>query len=581
MRCDVRPSLFRQGDTDISVFTCALHNGGTSAQAFEGFEARVGQFAPEGARALAFRSDWGREMTPVWREAAGTDIAVTRGRSSHGWSPFLFIREADGTWQWLAVCWPGNWRVTLTAAGEMLFHMDAGMLSGALDAGKTLALPRALVARSRDFNALRQDVCRFLRRWLPPTRMDPAIVSWNPWWRYEDVEINEDVVLQNARVAAELGIDLVVLDAGWFGGTSPDSHWTRRRGDWDQVDSARFPHGLAWLAEQIHGLGLRFGLWMEPEGLGPDSRLRRAHPEWEALCDGRPLPEPYLCLGAEGAADWLYGQMARLVRETRADWLKLDFNVDPGLGCNRGDHGHQPGMGLHAHLTAYLAALDRLRAAFPRLVVENCSSGGLRLDLAMMAHTDVCFLSDPDETAHSLQCFLWLAFLPPERLLHWAWSQTRRYPDGSHVFPGLAAEGLARAMPGAMLHPFGFSRDLTVLTRDQRREVAGMIARYRRHIAPMLACGTIRLLTPPPMRAGERMDDGRDVPWEDGGCACLLETDDRAAVLIFGPARADLPPPWQARTRSLVRLRDGLRLPFTGNLPRADSAEIYLLETDC
>ena len=273
--------------------------------------------------------------------------------------------------------------------------------------------------------------------------------------------------------------------------------------------------------------------------------------------------------------------MARLVRETRADWLKLDFNVDPGMGCNRGDHGHQPGMGLHAHLTAYLAALDRLRAAFPRLVVENCSSGGLRLDLAMMAHTDVCFLSDPDETAHSLQCFLWLAFLPPERLLHWAWSQTRRYPDGSHVFPGLAAEGLARAMPGAMLHPFGFSRDLTALTRDQRREVAGMIARYRRHIAPMLARGTIRLLTPPPMRADERTDDGRDVPWADEGCACLLEAEDRAAVLTFGPARANLPPPWQARTRGLVRLRDGLRLPFAGNLPRADGAEIYLLETDC
>ena len=404
MRCDKREERFRQGGTDVSVFSCALAGEDAAAEAFAGFRICVGRFAPEGAMALIFRSEWGREMTPVWQSAAGTDMDVTAGRSSHGWSPFLFIREASGTWIWIALQWPGNWRLTLTAEGEILFGMDEAMLSGTLKPGETLSLPRVLTARNGDFNALRQDVCRFLRTWLPPTRMDPAIVSWNPWWRYEDCDIHEDIVLANARAAKELGIDLIVLDAGWFGGVTPESHWTRRRGDWNQEDRQRFPHGIGWLAEQIHGLGLRFGLWMEPEGMGVDSRLRREHPEWEALRDGRPLPEPYLCLGAEGAAEWLYGHMARLVRLTRADWIKLDFNVDPGMGCNRGDHGHQAGMGLYAHVQAYLHLLDNLRAEFPHLVVENCSSGGLRLDLAMMARTDVCFLSDPDETAHSLQC---------------------------------------------------------------------------------------------------------------------------------------------------------------------------------
>ena len=534
MRCDKREERFRQGGTDVSVFSCALAGECAAAEAFAGFRICAGRFAPEGAMALIFRSEWGREMTPVWQSAAGTDMAVTAGRSSHGWSPFLFIREATGTWIWIALQWPGNWRLTLTAQGEILFGMDEAMLSGTLQPGETLSLPRVLTARNGDFNALRQDVCRFLRTWLPPTRMDPAIVSWNPWWRYEDCDIHEDIVLANARAAKELGIDLIVLDAGWFGGVTPESHWTRRRGDWDQEDRQRFPHGIGWLAEQIHGLGLRFGLWMEPEGMGVDSQLRREHPEWEALRDGRPLPEPYLCLGAEGAAEWLYGHMARLVRLTKSDWIKLDFNVDPGLGCNRGDHGHQAGMGLYAHMQAYLHLLDDLRAEFPHLTVENCSSGGLRLDLAMMAHTDVCFLSDPDETAHSLQCFLWLAFLPPERLLHWAWSETRRYPDGSHVFPGLPAERLPDALPGAMLHPFGFSRDLTALTETQRQALAGAIARYRRDIAPMIPRGTVRLLTPPPLRTGERAgDDGRCFPEAEGPWVCQIEADGRAARLTL------------------------------------------------
>ena len=85
-----------------------------------------------------------------------------------------------------------------------------------------------------------------------------------------------------------------MLDAGWFGDAEREAHWTRQRGDWEQVNLRRFPHGLPWLAEQIHGLGLRFGLWMEPEGMGADSCLRRDHPEWEALRDGQPLPEPCL-----------------------------------------------------------------------------------------------------------------------------------------------------------------------------------------------------------------------------------------------------------------------------------------------
>ncbi len=570
----LKPDCRRVGGTDIRTWTPCLTNPGDEALPFAGFSAEIGRFDPRGAQALVFRSEWGREMTPRLVPAAGLSLAVRSGRSCHGHAPYAFLQEADGAWHGYAVCWPGNWRLTFTGDGRVVYSMDEDMLSGTLAPGETLALPQALTAdggASRD--SLCQDLCAYLREALPRTRLRPEEISWNHWWRYEDVDITEDVVLRNARAASELGLTQVVLDAGWFGDAEGGVHWTQLRGDWGRVNHRRFPHGLAWVADQIHGLGLRFGLWVEPEGLGAKSSLRAQHPEWEALRDGKPLPEPCLCLGAAGAAEHVCDQLARLVRLTKADWLKLDFNVDVGLGCNRGDHGHEPGMGLFRHLTAYMALLDHLRRTFPGLVVENCSSGGLRMDLCTMAHTDVCFLSDPDETAHSLQVFQHLSFLPPERLLHWAWSETRPYPDGSRVFPGLPShappEALASAVAGAMLHPWGVSRDLTAMPAAQRETLRTHIRLYREAIAPMLARSRLHLLTPPPLRRGERSrDDDRLAPWAGTSAACLMEDGRRGWLLALGRVKEppNLPATWSSPL-ALRRAADGAVLPWTGRLP--------------
>lgn len=541
MNAIITQTKHRQGKTSIIVSHCALKNSFPESMHFAGATCKIGSFCTKDAAVLCFRSEWGREMTPIWKAAPGSDFVVTSGRSSHGWSPFLFLRQHD-RWNLIAVCHSGNWHLQLGQDGIIRFLLDKDVFYGTLSPQERIPLPTILHASCADFNMLRQDFCQFLRSWLPPTRMDVHTVSWNPWWPFEDCDISEEVVLKNARVAKEIGINLIILDAGWFGGTSANAHWTRRRGDWDQEDKIRFPHGLGWLADQIHAMGLQFGIWMEPEGMGIDSDLKRVHPEWEALRDGASLEEPYLCLAAKGAADWLYNQMVNLIERTKADWLKIDFNVDPGIGCNRSDHGHQPGMGLYEHLRNYMEIIDRLRARFPRLVVENCSSGGLRFDLSMMTHTDVCFLSDPDEVAHSLQVFSWLSFLPLERLLHWVWSDTRTYMDGSHVFPGLPADLLPWVMDGALLHPFGFSRDLTALTPSQRDYIKKRIAWYRETIAPLLAEGTVQLVTSPPQREDIRKIDNVCTlsPYEGPWIIKLVHTKKEALLTLTPDMRATI-----------------------------------------
>ena len=533
MREECSVERFQQGNADISRLSFALKNEASVPQAFKGYSAVMGSFDPDGAMALTFKSDWGREMTPVWQDAAEMDIAVTSGRACKGYAPWALIREKAGRWLFFGLETFGNWRLRMTAEGEVIFSYDAQMISGELAPGERISVGGALAAQAQDFHTLCAGVCTHLRETLPKTRMDPSIVSFNHWWRYEDAEVTEEIVLKNARLAKAMGIDLIVLDAGWFGDPQEEADWTKLRGDWNRVNGKHFPHGLAWLAGQIHGMGMKFGLWLEPEGMGEKSNLRREHPKWEATRkDG--LPQLYLCLGADGAKEWLLGEISRLVELTQADYLKLDFNVDPGFGCDRCDHGHPGGMGLWAHMRNYTALLDELREKYPELIIENCSSGGMRLDLTMLSHTDVSFLSDPDESDHSLQVFLWQCFLPPERLLHWTWSQTRTYADGSHAFPPLEHAALVRHAGAAMLHPFGFSRDLIGMTQAQREEIAGMIKRYREGIAPLLGEGHVKLRTPPPLRKN-RTDDGRNIPLFGEGCVCELRHQHHAARLVYSP----------------------------------------------
>lgn len=547
VRC-VRPRVENTGETPARVYDA---------------EFPVLSAGAENGGVLGFRSEWGREFTPWWH-APGQELRFgsASGRSSHGFSPCLFLFDTSGGCRFAAVCWPGNWELKVSKEGEVRFVFPCG--GAELGPHAELSLPAVLTGEdARGLEALSFRARRFMReRWLPPSRAVSPLVEWNHWWAYEDDGIDEAVFCANADEAAKLGVELCTLDAGWFGDAASPAHWTQCRGDWDIVNRRRFPHGLRYLADYVHARGMKFGLWMEPEGMGERSRLRKRHPEWEALRGGAPLPEPMLCLGAAGAEDWLFGALDAAVSESGCDWLKLDFNVDPGAGCDRRDHGHEPELGLLRHLQAYIRVLDRLRAAHPALVVEICSSGGLRLDAELLRHADVAFLSDPDEPAHSLQC-LWGATLlfPPERLLHFAWSQTRPSPDGGRVFPELSIGentpewAVRAALRCAMLHRMGLSRDLTALTPRAREIFREEIARYRERIFPLLQTGGFYRLCRQPLRRGARADDGRlpappgsGLEPQEGAAAFLLWNGREGALFLF---RLDAGAPEPVRLRGL------------------------------
>ena len=473
-----------------------------------------------------FRSAWGDEF----RAEHGTTrhdtvLEVRAGRSSHGMSPWLGLERETGDAALIVTpAWSGNWHIHALAGGHVTAGISPWQLSIELAPGESVTAPSVVIAAASDLDAAALGLQAAVRdQWLPRTAFTDAVpIEWNHWWPYEDVEVTEAVIAANAAVADELGIEVVTVDAGWFGAADASSDWQEQRGDWHLVNTERFPSGLPALGDAIraaHGLP---GMWIEAEAVGAGARLRTERPGLLARAtDGRrhdpsyrtmtvsldPADRTflgYVCLGSAEGRDHVLGSMERLIEAVGARWIKLDFNVDPDAGCTRTDHGHGAGDGLFRHYEGLYAVLDEVRRRHPEIILEACSSGGLRIDLGLARHVHACFLSDPDDTEHHLQV-LWGAsrLLPPLGILHWSWSQWRGdYPPAQLDWSALDEDAFDTMLRAAMLHRFGVSLRLGELRPSLRRRLAEHVRLYRDHVAPFVRAGVLLPLTPPPERGG-------------------------------------------------------------------------------
>ena len=440
-------------------------------------------------------SDWGTEWTPHHITAqSALDIAVTAGRSSKGHHPFIIIEDGASA-HFLAVAWSGNWRITCT---PQLKNIE---ISVTTDSDETHLITKTVETGGID-SAMREFIADF--RNLDTRGVPKLLTEWNSWWPYEDTDINEQTFLANAAYAKASGIEVAVLDAGWFGPAAKDSHWHHLRGDWDQRNIERFPSGLGNIANAVRNLGIEFGIWLEIEALGEKAELAKIHPEFMARHDGENLQ--YVCLGNPDAYSWALKISKDLIDECGASWIKMDFNVDPGAGCNRVDHGHDADLGLNAHLQKLYALLDRLKVDYPDLTIENCSSGGLRWDLAMATHVDMGFASDPDWPEHSLACF-WASslFFPPEKLLGWCDSQWH----GEHAKQFFTAQespdaDLEFALAITLLGGFGISARLPNFSAPKMQLVTRFVGIYKEFFRPRFQnAAFINHLTAQPQRDGK------------------------------------------------------------------------------
>lgn len=457
---------------------------------------RLGLGRPaDGLTVYSLTGGWGDEfnLNSEHVTGAGKVLEVRAGRSSNGASPWVGVVDSTaGVGLVGALAWSGNWLIALTdqsGAGVLEAGVSPWEFSHVLAPGARFTTPSFFLAlHPGDVDLGAQRLHALQRRYLMPHRNRPGwpLVQYNTWYSLGG-DVQEEEVKRQARLAADIGCEVFVIDAGWYA-----IHNWNTLGDW-RVNKARFAEGMAEIAEYVGNLGMDFGLWVEIECASSDSSVVQEHPDWIATRDDQPLTgREVLCLAYAPVYEWLLSELDRVVRENQVDWLKIDFNTDPGAGCNNPAHGHGKGDGLYLYYQNLGRLVDELRRRFPDLIVENCSSGGLRMDYSQLQHTHTNWISDEVGPYPSLRHIYGATYaFAPEVCNHWTCYLPAGRDEGYYDF----------AFAVDMLGQFGISDRLENWDEHTLNSARRNIALYKR-LRPRICEGRVYHLTPQPTRDG-------------------------------------------------------------------------------
>ncbi|GAA2079051.1 alpha-galactosidase [Pseudolysinimonas kribbensis] len=453
-----------------------LENASDAAYRLVGLELAL-PLPARAAEVLDHAGRWGREKQQQRHGIAhGEWVRAGRhGRTGHD-ATGLFAAGTAGfgfgrgeVWG-IHLAWSGDHRhrverlgdgQTVIAAGELLHPGEV-----VLGAGERYTAPELLAAHSTEgLDGVSARFHRMLRA-RPTHPRTPRPVVLNTW---EAVYFRHDLdeLSRLAETAAAVGVERFVLDDGWFRGRRDDHAGL---GDW-VVDADVWPQGLGPLIERVEALGMRFGLWVEPEMVNEDSDLVRAHPDWIAGPAGRRSLEwrhqQVLDLVNPDAFAHVLGQLDALLSENQGiAFLKWDQNRDQ---TELGSGGR---ASTHAQTLAAYRMLDELRRRHPDVEIESCSSGGARVDLGVLARTDRVWASDTnDALERQLIQRGTQALIPPELV-------------GAHIGPahshttGRTQDLSFRAITALVGH-FGIEWDILRASDAERAELAQAIAYYR------------------------------------------------------------------------------------------------------
>jgi alpha-galactosidase len=340
-------------------------------------------------------------------------------RASERAVPWFSIDGAQDEF-YAALMWSGAWSVVFnrTSTGTAITFGLAPMsttVTGSVD-GPHVVFGVAPGGMAQGTAALRQYVVDGLRSGRPVA----PLVTYNTWFAY-GIEIDEASMRAEMERAANLGVELFVIDAGWYEGPGAAGpfDFDAGLGGWT-ADAARFPNGLKPLRDYAHSLGLQFGLWVEPERVNLSLVGAPGVDETWLATEGGQYGSDHagqVCLAHAAARQWIMDRLTTLIDEVQPDYLKWDNNMF--INCDRDGHGHGATDGNFAHTSGLYDMLSQLRDRYPDLLIENVSGGGNRLDVGMLRYTDVAWMDDRTAPSvhvrHNLQGLS--AVFPPAYLL--------------------------------------------------------------------------------------------------------------------------------------------------------------------
>ncbi len=359
---------------------------------------------------IHLKGAWGRERQARRVPMAEGNFAIKsrRGASGHENNPFLALvkphtTEDQGDVYAMTHVYSGSFSasvdVGIDAAPSMMIGLCSDVFSWQMDPGAVFQSPEALFVYAPDgLNGLSRRMHPFVRRricrgkWRDLPR--PILVNN---WEATYFDFDFDKLLAIAKRGAEIGCELFVLDDGWFGKRNSDNC---SLGDW-VVNEEKLSGGIRRVAEAINDLGLRFGLWFEPEMISPDSDLYRAHPDWCLHVDGRPRTEArqqlILDMGRKEVQDYIIESVSSVLRSAPISYVKWDMNRNMSEGFSCVLPAKQRMESQHRYMLGLYRVLEEITAAFPDVLFESCSGGGGRFDCGMLHYMPQTWTSDDSD----------------------------------------------------------------------------------------------------------------------------------------------------------------------------------------
>lgn len=365
---------------------------------------------------IQFAGSWSRErhLHRSHLRPGTQSISSLRTASSHQENPFFMLARPhtdnnQGAVFGFNFVYSGNFldsvEVDQFDTTRVLIGINPDEFGWKLNSGDSFQTPEVIFSYTDNgFNALSQQLGAFYAQHLinPHFAHQERPILINNW-EATFMDFTEDKLMPIVERAKELGIEMFVLDDGWFGHRDDDRS---SLGDWF-VDEKKFNHGIAGFAKRVHDLDMKFGLWFEPEMISIDSKLYQTHPEWMIKTPGRgqtPGRHQFvLDMSRKEVVDYLFGLMSHIIQDAKLDYNKWDMNRNITEMYGADLPADQQLEFSHRYILGVYDLYDRLTKAFPDVLFESCASGGGRFDLGMMYYAPQAWCSDDTDAVERIK----------------------------------------------------------------------------------------------------------------------------------------------------------------------------------
>ena len=422
-----------------------------------------------------------------------------RGMSSHQHNPFVIICDRDatedsGACYGMMLMYSGNHKTEVELdqfeSVRVVMGLNDDRFRWELEPGESLSTPEVILTYAEGLTALSHNYHSTIRNNVVRGKYKkshrPVLVNN---WEATYFDFTEEKLLEIARKAKDLGMEMLVLDDGWFTNRKDDMAGL---GDW-KVDTEKLPDGLGGLISKVKDMGLRFGLWIEPEMVSEDSDLYRAHPDWALTAPGRaPMMarnQLVLDLSNREVHEYLYATISGLLRDYDIDYIKWDFNRPISDVYSHSTPSARQGEVPHRYYLSLYELYDRLTTEFPDVLFEGCAGGGGRFDAGMLQYSPQIWCSDNTDPVARLAIQYGTSFGYPSSSMGAHVSASPNHQTGRRT-------PLSTRAVSAMAGTFGYELDLSKLTDEECEEIKKQIERFK-EIEPVIHDGSLYRLSDP------------------------------------------------------------------------------------